>query len=447
MDAKEKYQGLIRTALVSFSDIKRDVHFLLYPMLMKLLSDRWLPYERFFADRRRRIMAFLKVTESERINPSAMTAQQAENGDVDVSSVEELPDSKKPEKDAVTDQPELEDDEDANDPEVIARKAKKAALDAEKKALARGISTLETLFPKAGWEKLSSYPDLFPYFTDMFSMKRGYELIAPTDPLLQVAVLMHILEELFFALRYVTFGAIVGADGNPSKVDDFLGSIINSWQRYIDVSIEKEYLPRLIDYCHILENSAESRTSAYAKRTLNELHWAKRLYFLPYYKFESIGPPPFQKGDTTPIYGEIRQLRKYLTEVAVGIEQGTRRGGAEALAPCDGIDNPWEPYNFEVPNPLSMRLDALLAPKKRTNASLIFFTLAVTVVLDYLVNNENSWAYETRGGILFRSVNDDGAMPIFGVETKIDADVIFKQVMRQKEKGQENQNEPSESEI
>jgi hypothetical protein len=370
-----------------------------------------------------------------------MTAQQAESGDVEVSPVEEVPADKKTE----TENEQVEekgDEEDSDDPEVIERKAKKAALDAEKKALARGIATLETLFPKAGWDRLSTYPDLFAYFTDMFSMKRGYELIAPTDPLLQVAVLMRILEGLFFALRYVTFGVIVGTNGVTSKVDDFLGSIVNSWQRYIDTALEKEYLPRLVDYCHILENSAESRTSAYAKRTLNELHWAKRLYFLPYYKFESIGPPPFQKGDTTPIYSEIRQLRRCLTEVAAGIEQGTRRGGAEAMAPCDGIDNPWEPYNFEVPNPLSMRLDALLPPKKRTNASLIFFTLAVTVVLDYLVNNENSWAYETRGGILFRSINGDGAMPLFGVENKIDADVIFKQAMRQKEKERGSHNAP-----
>ncbi|MDR0877255.1 MAG: hypothetical protein LBN21_04325 [Treponema sp.] len=446
MEAKDKYQGLIRTALTSFSDIKRDVRFLLYPLLMKLLSDRWLPYERFFIDRRNRIMAFLNVTDGDRISPAAMTAQQAENGDVESGPVEEIKANETGEKGPEPDQAE---DEDSSDPEVIERKARRAAQEAEQKALARGLNTLETLFPKAGWDRLSTYPDLFPYFTDMFSMKRGYELIAPTDPLLQAAVLMHVLEELFFALRYVTFGAVTGSDGNPSRVDDYLGSIINSWQRYIDVSLEKEYLPRLVEYCHILENSAESRTSVYAKRTLNELHWAKRLYFLPYYKFESIGPPPFQKGDTTPIYGEIRLLRKYLTAVAVGIEQGTRRGGAEALAPCDGIDNPWEPYNFEVPNPVSMRLDALLGPKKRTNASLIFYTLAVTTVLDYLVNNENSWAYENRPGPLFRSVDGEGYMPLFGVENKIDADVIFKQAMKQRDRDREAaaKNGPPDGEI
>jgi hypothetical protein len=434
MDAKQKYQGHIRIALSSFNDIRRDVRFLLYPLLMKLLSDRWLPYEQFFSERPRRVMAFLGVTAGDRINPSAMTAEQAESGDISAAGpVEEL----KADEEGKEEDSESDKDEDPDDPEVIEKKARKAAEEAEQKALARGFAALENLFPKAGWDRFSTYPDLFPYFTDMFSMKRGYELIAPTDPVLQVAVLMHIIEELFFALRYVTFGTIAGSDGNPSRVDDYLGSIINNWQRYLDISLEKEYLPRLVEYCHILENSAESRTSVYAKRTLNELHWAKRLYFLPFYKFESIGPPPFQKGDTTPIYGEIRLLRKYLTAVAAGIEQGIRSGGAAALAPCDGIDNPWEPYNFEVPNPVSTRLNALLAPKKRTNASLIFYTLAVTTVLDYLVNNEKSWAYENRPGPLFRSVDGDGSIPLFGVETKIDAEVIFNQVMRQKERQRE----------
>jgi hypothetical protein len=441
MDAKEKYQGLIRTALSAFTDVRRDVHYYLYPLLMKLLSDRWFSYEQFFVERRRRFMAFLGVTPKDRISPADMTAQQAESGDLIGKSAGESKENAAGEAGSAGAGPEAE--EDPDDPEVIERKAKRAALEAEQKALDRGLLTLEALFPKAGWDRLSAYPDLYPYFTDMFELKKGYELIAPTDPLQQVAILMYIIAELFFGLRYIAFGTITGSDGNPSSVEDYLGSVINNWQKYIDLGFGKEYLPRLADYCHVLENSADSRTSVYARRTLNELHWAKRFYFLPFYKFESLGPPPFQKRDTTPIYSEIRLLRKYLTEVALGIEQGNRQGGADAQAPCDGIDNPWDPYNFEIPNPVSIRLDALLGPKKKNNASLVFFTLAVATVLDYLVNNENSWAYENRPGPLFRSIDGEGVMPLFGVETKIDADVIFRQVMRQKER--ERQKEAEEN--
>jgi hypothetical protein len=34
--------------------------------------------------------------------------------------------------------------------------------------------------------------------------------------------------------------------------------------------------------------------------------------------------------------------------------------------------------------------------------------------------------------VLFRSVNDEGMIPMFGVDTKLDADQIFKDVMKQK---------------
>jgi hypothetical protein len=253
-----------------------------------------------------------------------------------------------------------------------------------------------------------------------------------------VIVLLRILEELFFGLRYVSFGAV---NGSVDRADEVLIPIINDWHYFIDSSFDKEYLPRLSEYCRILENTAESRTSNYARRLLNELHWAKRLYFLPYYKFESTFPPPFQKKDVSTLYPEIRQLRKYLTAVAAGIEQGNKQGGAEKRAPCDGIDNPWEPYVFQVPNPLSRRLDTLLDDKKKHNASLVFFTLAVVVVLDYIVNNEDSWAYAERSSTLFRSMNGEGVVPLRGVDTEIDSDGIFKQA--QKDRNEKNQDNPS----
>jgi hypothetical protein len=245
-----------------------------------------------------------------------------------------------------------------------------------------------------------------------------------------VIILLRILEELFFGLRYVAFGTINSPDGSSDQADEVLGPIINDWHYFIESSLDKEYLPRLSEYCRILENTAESRTSNYARRLINELHWAKRLYFLPYYKFESTFPPPFQKRDVSALYPEIRQLRKCLTAVAAGIEQGNKQGGAEKKAHCDGIDNPWEPYVFQVPNPLSKRLDTLLGDKKRHNASLVFFTLAVVVVLDYIVNHEDSWAYAERSSTLFRSMNGEGVVPLRGVDTEIDSEGIFKRALK-----------------
>jgi len=262
-------------------------------------------------------------------------------------------------------------------------------------------------------------------------MKNGFELLPAKDPLQCVSVLLYILDDLFAGLRYVKFGTITGADGASVNVSTELAEILNNWSSHIEISFSRDYLPRLTGYCRILENTGDVRTSPYARKSLNELYWIRRLYFLPYYKFESMGPPPFSKNDVIPIYNDVRKLRRYLTSFALGIEQAVRAGGAAAKAPCSGINNPWALYNFQVPNPVSKRLNMMLPPQKRMNATLIFFSLSAVTVLDYLVNNENSWAYN-ESGPLFRSVNNEGAIPVFGVDKKIDADKIFRESLKKK---------------
>jgi hypothetical protein len=291
---------------------------------------------------------------------------------------------------------------------------------------------LENIFPKAGWDKLDEYPDLYPYFAGLYGMRRGYELIAPTDPLQQVAVMMYILEDLCVALRYVKFGSVIGSDGSMVNAQEMIGAIITGWRLYLDNSYVKEYLPRLNEYCRMLEHSFDSRSSPYAKRTLDELRWLRRLYFLPFFKFDSLGLPPFQKQDITAIYGEVRTLRRGLTLVASGIEQGNNEGGAAVKALCQGIENPWEKYHFEVSNPVSRRLDALLSLPRRNNAALIFFALAAATVLDYLLNSESSWAYNDQPIYIYRSVNNEGIKPLFGIDDKVDADQLFRDAMKKR---------------
>jgi hypothetical protein len=427
IEAKEKYQGLILDALVAFGQIRRDVQYYLYPLLMKLLSGRWLPYDTFFIDQRHRYMAFLEVSEADQLNPVAIkvqnnTAKNHDNDTGDAGEGEGTGENKARE-------------EDPDDPGVIARKEKEAAREAERKALVQGIASLEALFPRAGWERLSSFPDLYPYFQEIFSLRKGYDLIAPTDPLIQIAILMRILEELFFGLRYVRFGTVLGPDDSPAKVDETVSRIIGNWHEYFSITFEKEYLPRLSEYCRLIDQAGESRASQYAKKVLNEMYWIKRLYFMPYYKFDSLFPLPFQKKDVESVYPEVRALRRSLAAVAAGIEQANKIGGAKKLVPCDGVDNPWEPYNFEVPNPVSTRLNALLAPQKRNNAILVFFSLAIATVLDHLVNNPDSWAYSGTSGVLFRSLGNKGLVPQFGVDQKVDADRIFKESLQEREQG------------
>jgi hypothetical protein len=425
-EAKAKYQELIRNALNSYMTIKRDISYLLFPLLLKLVSDKFIPYEDFFIQRKNRLKIFLSITEQDRlvyIPPSEGEAGNKAEGEARVEEDEQKPEF----TDEVLTQEEREE---------------RAAKEAENRALYRALKAMELIFPKAGWERLSSYPDFYPYFHDVFNFKKGYELISPTDPVQQIMVLMRILEELFFGLRYVRFGAVNGPDGNPENVADSITHIITDWHNFIESAFEKEYLPRLSEYCRILDSVSESKTSPYARRLLNELHWVKRLYLLPYYKFESNFPPPMSKRDVNPVYPEVRVLRKYLTAVAGSIEQAKKRGGAEQNAHCQGIENPWDEYNFEVSNPVSLRMDALLGGKnsrQRNNAALVFFTLSATVVLDFIMNSERSWAYSEQTGFLFRSVNGEGLQPLMGVDVKLDTATIFKHALKQRERQQENQ--------
>jgi hypothetical protein len=414
-EAENKQQELIRSALSAYGIIRRDIRFLLYPLLLKLLSDKFFTYTAFFSERPNRIKAFLGVSDGDRLPPEdlAKTAVSTQAVETD---------------DETTNGQETANEGDLTDEE----REKRAALAAERKALDRGLDTLETLFPKARWDRIAEFPDFYPYFTDVFGFGKDYVLLPPTDPLQQVVILMRILEELFFGVRYVSFGIIPNADGIPESLAEPMTGIMSNWHSYIDVAFGKEYLPRLAEYCRIFDSPGESRTSPYARRLSNELHWTKRLYFLPYYRFESSGPPPFQKNDITALYPEIRRLRRYLTVIATGIEQGIKAGGPGENSICEGIENPWKPYTFQVPNPVSIRLDALMG-KKKTNASLIFYTLAVTVVLDYLVNNESSWAYTgDQPRTLFRSVDGKGDTPVFGIDQKIDTQTIFKLSLKQR---------------
>ncbi|WP_461251903.1 hypothetical protein, partial [Treponema sp. R8-4-B8] len=433
MEAKDKYQEIIRNIITSLIDVRKNVCFCMYPILMKLISDRYIVYERFFIERRRRFMAFLNVKDTDQLSPVDLNPQQIESIDVDAlqkNANEEEP--TKNENGTAEEGDELQEEgkDVPEDPKAAALRAKQEAERAERKSMEQGRTAMEVLFPKAGWDKMEEFPDFYPYFANVYNLKHGYELISPKDPLQYVSVLLHILDDLFIGLRYVNFNVITSADGTSVNVSDELADILNNWRSYIEDSFSRDYLPRLSEYCRMLENSKDSRLSPYARKTLNELNWIKRLYFLPYYKFESIGPPPFPKSDIISVYSEIRKLRKYLTAFALGIEQGVRAGGAAAKAPCRGVNNPWAPYNFQVPNPVSRRLDMMLAPEKRMNATLIFFSLSAVTVLDYIVNNENSWVYNEKGGPLFRSVNNEGIIPLFGVDNKLDADKIFKDSLK-----------------
>jgi chemotaxis regulatin CheY-phosphate phosphatase CheZ len=409
-----KYQDVVKNTLSAFVVVRKEIRFRMYPLLMKLVSNKCLPYEEFFAQRRNRIMALINFAETEKIAPVDMVVSpkknfKSESEEQTVANVENDP---------------LED-------------ARKEAAAAEKKAVEKGLNYLEIMFPEAGWNKLPDYPDMYPYFRGILHMPKGWELIAPTDPVHQLIILARIIEELLIGLRSVTFTALPGEEESEDgeRLDEEMAAIINNWHDYIAASLDKEYISRLSEYCQVLAESSEARTSPFARRMVDEMCFAKHFYFFPHLHYtaqNSTTTNTFQKKETPPLYREVRKLRKNLTSIYEEIEKGMKAGGPEAGAKCGGIVNPWKPYVFHVAGPISKRLDALLGAKKRHNASLVLFTLSVTIVLDYFLNNASSWAYNPPKETLFRSIEGNGVAPQFGVDEKIDADAIFKWKLKER---------------
>lgn len=423
VEAKERFTSQVKAALSAYVYLRRSVRFLLYPLLLKLLSDQWLPYEDFFSVRRRRVAAFLRVSETELLKPVPVETEPPAAEREETPSPSGTPEAGEP----------------AQAPAPESESGQEAAPAPERggtpsKSFLRGVDTLDKVFPQAGWLHPEIWPDFYPYFAGLFDFKKGFDLVAPTDPIHQIVILVHILEELFYGLRHIEFGTIQGPDGVPEQVGPVISRIMEGWHGHLEETIGKEYLPRLVEYCRMVDGTTEARTSNYAKRTLSELLWCKRFYFLPYLSFDSgFSGHPFRNKEITPLYADARDLKRLLTGVAAGIEGAMKRGGDALKAPCDGIDNPWDQYSFQIPNPVSIRIDSLLggrSSRKRTNAALVFFTLSVVAVLDGIVNTAEGYAYTESSDCPFRSVDGEGIKPSSAVEQTVDADAIFKRAMR-----------------
>jgi hypothetical protein len=389
-----------------FDEVNEDTRYRFYPFLLKFTSNRYIPYDSFFSDCDKEIREFLGIAPDEIIQPAndAVYRNVSDKKDEEIETEKADFDDMLPDFSAV---------------DVEEKSVQHVSLDSKPKAVQRGLAVLEQLFPEAGWEKLDSFPDIYHYFAKSLSLKKNADVIDPENPMLQALVLMQILDELFYGFRSIAF------NGAGFSLTEFL-EIIDEWHKLIESCFERAYLPRLAEYIKLFFNPLEPRQRTYTMKLREELNWTARLFLFPSLKIDTISRTLVQKKDIIAIFPRIRALRQDFTIIAGEIEQAMQAGGASARAHCAAVNNPWDRYLFQVANPLSKRLDMLLGKENRTNVSLIYYTLSVLTVLDYLVNNPNSWAYRTNTAKLFRSSDPEGLVPESLPENMIDADAIFK---------------------
>jgi hypothetical protein len=402
---KISLQNKITEALDSYRYVCKELHRLLYPLLMKTIASNYQDYELFFYENSESYKAFLGVTAADQIIPESVTDKSGLDSDKFVSDDDRYGGDVEDTLSDIEGESELSDE-------------KKAAA-GEVKALDRSIKILETLFPQAPWDRMASFPDYYPYFADVLEIKKNGELIAPEDPAQVVLVLSQVIEELLYGFRYIKF------KDSFSKAD-FLRSVVENWHLAILESFEKNYIPRIAEYAHFFEHSGQNRTATYAVNIASDIHWLRRYYFFPSYNTLPPTPPSFLKKDVVALYPLAHTLRKDLTVCASAIEAANRSGGSSSGADVEGIMNPWDAYNFEVENPLSKRLNMLLGKSQRNNTSLIFFTLAVVTVLDNYLCDAGGVAYKANNEILFRHADQEEMKPVFWVEKKNDTYELFK---------------------
>jgi hypothetical protein len=388
-----------------FNEVNEDTRYRLYPFLLKFISPVYMPYGVFFSECEQEIQAFLGIDPAKTVKPPrSADLENAARADQGGAAKAE------------------EDFENDNLLGLAESKTEKEPVspDAKPRAVQRGLDVLEQLFPEAGWNNLDMFPDLYPYFAKSLPLKRNADIIDPENPMLQALIFMQILEELFYGFRSISFHE-AGFD-----LAEFLG-IIDEWHTLIEGGFERLYLPRLAEFTKLFYNPLEAKQRVYAMKVREELNWTARLFLLPFMKIDMFAPIPVYKKDITAVFPKIRALRQDFTVIAGEIEKAMKAGGSSVQAPCAAIKNPWDQYVFQVENPLSKRLSALLGKENRTNVSLVYYTLSILSVFDYFINNANSWAYKTNTAKLFRSQDTDGLMPETPPETIIDADAIFKQ--------------------
>jgi hypothetical protein len=413
-------EGHMNTALQNLRYCRRYLHFYLYPILLKLLSDVYIPYDTFFTEKKAEYLAFIGLSENDRIAPQGAALPDDDTDSSNLSAAEKAILGDDDKTDAKQSDTKQDEDEKGNEDE----KTEESVPASAGKSFEKGIETLELMFPEAGWNKLRDYPDLYPYFHSCMDLFKGSDMISPEDPALQVLILALIVQELLYGFRAIKYNT-----GEDDAKKDSLASILDEWNLVLSDCFDRLYIPQLTEYGQAIENSG-GKVTEYISKIKNDIHWIRRSYFFPFYEFSAFGGPSFSKKDIRSLFRMARTLARELNSQIKAVAEALKTADEASKPAVDGIMNPWEPYTFDVENKVSRRLSKLLPKDKANNVSLIMFTFHVVVVLDYLMNNQASWAYNGADDNLVRDANS----PTFATDKgkEIDAEAIFRKSLKER---------------
>jgi hypothetical protein len=384
---REKLSSMAKEAITEWLYLDTEIIHKLYPLLMRMCSDTYEEYPAFFTIKIASILQFVGLHKFD------LLLQNKE------------PIEKKEEK----------------RPSVVTAKEIKGKRD---EVVNTGLNLLDRLFPQAGFKKLDSRPDFFPYFQPLYKFDDGFNMLAPVNPLQLVVVLLRIIEDCFQGCRNIKFNIQSPAD--DTKKSDSINAVLDDWSAYRESVFEKLYCDPLKNLVNQTYSQADFISSQFGKKLITSMLWQTTYHFLPNFKFERLLlEHPADESRYIPLFHRTDFARKFLSGVVSECDAAAKNHGS-----VQSIENPWEHYEFDIPNEVSKRLDVLLGAQNKgantnaNNVNLLKYTLCIVAVLDWWINNPDSPAYTAPPMQIYRISADDGK-PLFSVPERKDQNKLF----------------------
>lgn len=383
----------------------------LYPLLMRMCSNKFEYFQDFFLTQSANILNFLDLSKFDILLPNKKANRPNES-----KNLEKTPE-------------EIKQEDEIQKKKKEEEKQKSNLVDA-------GLKLLDTMFPEAGFLNLSNFPDMFPYFQPLYQFRDGYNLLAPENPLQITITLLRITEDIFQGCRNIDFTE----ETEDLNSDDKLSQVLGEWSLYREVLFERNYADQIKDLVNNEYSQPDFKSTLFGKKIITSLLWQTKYNFLPHFTFDQL---LLEKPKNDSPYRSLCLRTTFLLNFFKALSKDIDAASAKK-GEVFGIQNPWDRYKFDISNPVSKRMDVLLGAKKQTdsaatNANLIKYALCIIAVLDWWVNDPKSPAYSSDSTKIYRINENDGG-PAFSAPERSDQNKLFAERVKRDYERQHAQN-------
>ncbi len=400
---KDKFSRFAKEAITEWMYLYTRIIRGLYPLLMRMCGTPYDEFPHFFVAQVSSILNFLGLKKFDLLLPE-----------------------KKVDPEEVRKAKEAEDK--AKEAEEKKKEQEKQEL-AQNEMVERGVALLDRLFPGAGFLKLDTFPDMWPYFDPLYDFDEAYLMLAPENPVQITIILCEILQDLFRACNKMQFNV----EGNPTFAsrEDNLTKALSEWPVYVDTLFSRDYGEQLKQLVNQTYTQANYITTRAGKKCVTDILWLTKYSFLPHFTFEQLLlERPINNNKYLALFIRTAFLRDAFNDLTKQIAQSEMNRGT-----IGGLNNPWAHYDFEITSPISKRLDVLLNAKDKSenttanNANLIKYISCIISVLDWWINSRSSPAYKADSRKIYRTIPGTQE-PAFSVEPREDQDQLFAAAVR-----------------